>query len=131
MWPIIYYVKGTGKNKAKVIWMVNYTYGTMGLGKNPTAGKTLIAYGLPRNGSCNVVYDSDRIWPELKINDGEVKILFESTCWCDTTSPSPSIFGLRFVVPRKQFAYGSFYPFLTSVVIFTPKPGLFDENVPN
>ena len=73
------------------------------------------------------------IYPTLKINKGEVKIIIETLLvrnftWTGGASEK-SVLGLYIVNPRMSTNTDWRY-FFNSVVIFTPKPGLFDEDGP-
>jgi len=73
------------------------------------------------------------IYPTLKINKGEKKIIVETLMMRNTTwtngAADKSTVGLHLVNPPMT-KYGEFRYMFRSVVIFTPKPGLFDEDGP-
>ena len=59
------------------------------------------------------------IYPTLKINPNEIKIIFESNVHYSQLSP-----------PETRGGTGNDGIYFHSAVIFTPKPGLFDETPP-
>jgi hypothetical protein len=82
-----------------------------------------------------------KIHPDLKINPNEMKIIFErALCYhnlnnwmfsdgrlCRNVSIKDA-FGFYLLIPKSASARRRDY--FQTVVIFTPNPGLFDENVP-
>ncbi|MDR0678559.1 MAG: hypothetical protein LBF44_03425 [Holosporaceae bacterium] len=140
---ILYYVKGVGSNKAKIIWALsaNDDGKPPGTG-NPLFSTSTIPYS-PIQVDFNVEYNSEYILPGLTIKAGEVKMLYETMIWSisgvkkpDGTviwsggSPSPSLFGLYLIMPKKVIDFKNYYNCFRTVTIFTPRPGLFFENSP-
>ena len=74
------------------------------------------------------------IYPALKINPGETKIILECAVhYYNTDVPCSRAFGLRLLKlsPPALRAGSNDAIFFPSVVIFTPKPGLFDATAPS
>jgi hypothetical protein len=71
-----------------------------------------------------------QIYKELKIKKDEVKILVEFTNICKTSAASQA-FGFLMMNPKYSSAYGGLGHYFTSIVIFTPKPGLFRKTPPS
>ena len=144
---VVHYVKGLSGGKASVLWCCSIYSG-------PSTSPNTIYAGSWRGyaegswvtvkGGTNVTPSS--IYPTLKINEGEKKIIVESQIVSDSGRMNPSVyiptdnrdtrakkaFGLHLIFP-KSFSdenpdQGRYFP---SVVIFTPKPGLFDETPPS
>jgi len=141
-WHFIYYIKGLPGGKASVMWL-RYTF----------PQKSIIPRGMYCNSNDTNNYmkgsvinrgtnvEPSSIYPTLKINEGEAKIIVEChlSAYADSMSSSdynPSddsnacarkAFRLRLVNPKS--AGGQRY--FNSVVIFTPKPGLFTETRPD
>jgi len=75
----------------------------------------------------------------LKISEGEEKVIIDSNLWWrtgdkdntgNTVKTSREAFKFYLVSPKVTVPCGS-EAFFNSVVIFTPKPGLFDETAPS
>jgi hypothetical protein len=138
---VILYVKGFGNNTAKVVWTEQgslYEY-TDSIDKiqcwpnhydSPCISNTY--YTIGRIVNCNSIH------PELKINKDEEKVIIYLSFWTSfglkyydrvyvSTANAKRLFGF-YVLPikLKSGSNGLF----TASVIFTPKSGLFDENVP-
>jgi hypothetical protein len=79
------------------------------------------------------------IYPKLRINPNEKKIIVECCC-CYHKENGPDTFSdgrkCQNVSPREAFGLYILSPkakgegYFNSVIIFTPKPGLFDQNPP-
>jgi hypothetical protein len=76
------------------------------------------------NGDIDTEYDAASIHKDLKIKNGEVKMILDVMLW--STTKIADYVGFYVFKPKKDRTNGYFH----SVVIFTPKPGLFDENTP-
>ena len=120
----IYCIKGFADGKACVLWARRWhsaevTYEPSSVSITGRDSRSLVKLGTN-------VAPSD-IYKDLKINEGEIKIIIEAATHCYIN---------RFDA-KKTFGF-YIYPFkgifewiaLPSVVIFTPKPGLFSENPP-
>jgi hypothetical protein len=141
----VHCIKGLGNGEASVLWRVMYTpqrnmtpEDSISFGTRGNHGDTMVPY--TKKARSSVIYK------DLKINKDEIKILVE--CYslyiadnnyyfsdgrkCSDVSPREA-FG--FFVLRPTACAAGFSatqkPYFTSVVIFTPKPGLFNENPPN
>jgi hypothetical protein len=140
----IHCVKGEN-GKARVLWYLNFYVDAA----NPAAVAALSS----NNSSMSAVNCTSSalppasIYKDLKIKDGEIKILVQCSCFynnsatlwkfsdgrtCMDVSPREA-FGFM-VLPVKTSASNtgnsSVYVYYNPVVIFTPKPGLFDETPP-
>ena len=141
-WHFIYYVEGLPGGKASVRWL---RYPFLQTGTNPKEvqcnSKTESQYmhGSVVNWGTNV--EPSSIYPTLKINEGEAKIIVECHLHASNISMSsndynPSddnracarkAFRLRLVTPKTANSNRYF----NSVVIFSPKPGLFTDQRPD
>jgi len=141
---VIYYVKGLSGGKASFVWGRCF-YQAESL---TPSGCTINSNGANSaytviKGKTNV--EPSAIYPTLKINEGEVKILVEVQLVNDPSRMNPNgpmpdtrtdrsriAFGCRLIAPKTFFSantiQGRYFP---SVVIFTPKPGLFSETAPS
>ncbi len=140
---IIYYVKGVSDGKASVIWNQRlYNYNTT----IPSAW----SYGpiSSSDTSSKVVRGSNMlpstIHPLLKISEGEIKIIVE--CYIYTGSSRMSIkdyvatddisamarkaFKCLLATPHATYASNKDGYYFNTVAIFTPQPGLFNEDRP-
>ena len=130
----IYYIKGLDNGKASCIWRT-WTR----LYENPSK----IGYNsYTSDGGGSVVRfltntSPSNIYPTLKINSGEVKIIIETlierqngTSEYKNISDQESV-GTHFINPTIRSSSSTWSQMLHSVVIFTPKPGLFSETAPS
>jgi hypothetical protein len=119
----VVYVKGKADGNADVLWRMQYNFesnsspqGNANTGLRPasmTASDAASSIKYLTNSPAHL------ICKDLKINEGEIKILVE----CSIVA-GWSVF---WILRPPMFASSCF----TRVVIFTPKPGLFDENPPS
>ena len=142
----IHYVRGLSGGKASVLWSYEFAcYDAV----NPT-GWSIHHTGENYNKYCAVKHKTNvapkDIYPTLKINEGDDdKIIIECLFFCRDVTMSlnayaasdnqytraKKAFNCMLVTPRTiynggaNFGFGFYFP---SVVIFTPKKGLFDEN---
>ncbi|MDR2724123.1 MAG: hypothetical protein LBB25_02880 [Holosporaceae bacterium] len=130
----IYYVNGLGNGNAKVVWMV--------VSYLDDVYVSCVKYKPPQQHSGSSIKvsqncPSSQIFKDLRIEKGEFKIILE----CCHYYVSEYMFsdGRRNedVTPREAFGFYILNPrstvnsnFFTTVVVFTPKPGLFDESPP-
>ena len=137
----IYYVEGLSGGRASVIWSyVSYCYNAV----NPAGWLVDLDnsnYGVVRKKTD--VSPTD-IYPTLKINEGEVKIIIECPLFCRERTMSldayvasdsqdtraKKAFNCRLVTPKATYKTSQYGFYFNSVVIFTPKPGLFDRTPP-
>ena len=134
----IYCVKGTANGKASCIWRV----GVWTNSNSVISPKTLL-HDITRAGVDNSIinYKSDaspeEIYPQLKINSGDIKILIElfsewKASFKDNTGNKKGslkeALGLYVATPRYKKPDSTY--FFNTVVIFTPKSGLFDADGP-
>ncbi|MBO4405315.1 MAG: hypothetical protein J5821_01135 [Alphaproteobacteria bacterium] len=131
----IYCVKGTENGKASCMWRA----GVWTNSNSVTSPKTLLHDKTHAGVNNSIInYKSgaspEAIYSQLKINSGERKILIElfsewATYFKDNFGNQKGslkeALGLYVVTPRCK---GS--NFFNTVVIFTPKPGLFDDEGP-
>jgi hypothetical protein len=135
----IYCVKGTGTNRGKCLWRWDSIYQNTA----PSNSGSTIEYS--NNNYAVVRYyasetDTDNIFNGLTISEGEIKIIVEVShrtelCkYADGKSvssvPISKRFGFLILTPRCPTPAKSGSHF-HSVVIFTPKPGLFSETTPS
>jgi hypothetical protein len=132
----IYYVIGEDNNTASVIWGVHFhmdnlrAYKVECVGMSASHGYSYVQYLRKQVPS--------KIHPKLVIKPGEVKIIVECVCCYHHTVfsfsdgrlcsnvPAKEAFGFYILSPKAKSTDG----FFNSIVIFTPKPGLFDGTVP-
>ncbi len=145
------YIKGTGTNKAKIMW-TTYCYTTSSnpsvtaytsSGSNASAGASFF-YGK----TLNTEYDSTKINKDLKINSGEVKIIIElymcfrptykfnssTASWTAANAKSEISKRLGFyLLQSKESAAHSTTDlgYFNTIIIFSPRPGLFSETPPS
>jgi hypothetical protein len=139
---ILYCVVGTGDNKCKVMWSMSgqtnkKTIPTDGYIYSNASGSTLTQHvsSLFYSNSARLQREivSTSLYPNLSIKAGERKIILEIMCYF----PSPPqiqhsralgfwMLNLKPAVNYKNVACS----FFNTVVIFTPKPGLFDDTLP-
>jgi hypothetical protein len=138
----LFYIKGTGTNTAKIMWYV----GQSGLG-NPknrsfwkktsgtVAGWTRFAVGLP----INTEHSVELIKKGLTINNEEVKMILVSYLYIDESflmpnkiniKSTPSLWGFLTLDPKADRVNGSQRSYFEAIVVFSPKPGLFDDSGP-
>ena len=128
----MYYVRGLSNGKASCIWRTwtrlyespsKYGYNSY-TNDNPHSAVRYLTETVPAN-----------IYPTLKINPNEVKIIVETLIERDNSGVQYSgvsdrvSTGLYLVNPAK-IKDGTWSYMFHSVVIFTPKPGLFTETAP-
>ena len=136
-YTIIYYVKGLSGGKASCIWRKNiYTdssKATLPSGFPISTGTSAVGYSIVKFRS-NVT--PSEIYPSLKINEDEVKILIDNMqYWTknfknnegNTVATAREVFGYHLLNPKTT---SSTFMYTNTVSIFTPKPGLFDETGP-
>jgi hypothetical protein len=121
------------------MWMVaNYYYRnptereveTRTSGTIPLHGNSFLSREIKKN------YNTDRIYPGLTVKNEEIKIIADAYIYIDTGFKKPDG---NFVDPRVRgfFIVNPEYTgteikrgYFHTIVIFTPKPGLFSETVP-
>jgi len=118
------YVASESDNKASVKWLKNYTNYN---------GTTPSTYGYLTGGPYSSIKSGtdvtpSSIYPTLKINKGESKILIDINLYSEPYwHDHKKVFGLYLVKPKTSFAPARLFD---SVVIFTPKDGLFSTDPP-
>ncbi len=149
--PIIYYVKGNNDGTATTVWGKPFWTNDSPV-TSPATIKTEAQTSSHDISLINMGTNlqPSQIYQTLKINPGEVKIIVEAIIFFKTTDKDTSgksgytardVFGCRSVSPKLWFNKNSSYThidaagglrggYFNSVVIFTPKPGLFDETAP-
>jgi hypothetical protein len=134
----IYYVSGNSDNTASVVWAFIFHMDTN------ASEKVIITRHISthRYSMINILQNvaPTAIYPGLKINLGEKKIILECSCCYhnkpgdpDTFSdgrkcpavPVKTAFGLYITTPKARVEC-----YFNSIVIFTPKPDLFNETLP-
>ncbi|MDR1334501.1 MAG: hypothetical protein LBJ71_04765 [Holosporaceae bacterium] len=130
---VLHCVRGLGGGKASVLWQ-RAVY-TVDYSDSPSiivvvnghwSGRILVA--------ASASADMSAIYPDLKIQNGEIKIIVECTIMGgynftdgrlgDDVSPREA-FGLLILTPKNR--RGCYF---NTVAIFTPNPGLFDKTAP-
>ncbi|MDR0555700.1 MAG: hypothetical protein LBG20_01650 [Holosporaceae bacterium] len=131
------YIKGTGINKARIVWHS----GQVGFRAPPQRGfqcwtTTPIHLwinawsNVSRNLSVGVDYEADNLYKGLKINNGEIKIVVFVSYYV-TKNYLPLRIGLLLINPTPNYiSSGNQYIYFPVTVFFTPKPGLFSETPP-
>jgi Flp pilus assembly protein TadG len=135
----VYYVTGNSNGTASIVWALQFHMDSNFSEKVATKPETSThAYSVV-NFLTNITPSA--IHPKLRINPNEKKIIVECCCCyhdkpgepdtfsdgrkCQNVSPK-EVFGLYILSPKvKNQAYFNY------IVIFTPKPGLFDQNPPS
>ncbi len=148
--PIIYYVKGNQDGTATAVWGTALWTNDIVATRSPETIKTgtlTTSHDLSKIKNVGTNVSPSQIYPTLKIGPGEVKIIVEALIFFQldfkdingkSGYTSREIFGCRLVAPKiwkngnysQLDNYASRGAFFNSVVIFTPKPGLFDETPP-
>ena len=140
----IFCVKGNSNSTASVLWGKRFHF------TDKATTPSAVVIDTSSFHRCNIKNlqnaSPSEIYPTLKINPGEIKIIFESNVHYsqsgsyyfgdgrNTKNVSPSeAFGLRLYKlspPVTRGGTGNDGIYFHSAVIFTPKPGLFDETPP-
>ncbi|MBE6447447.1 MAG: hypothetical protein E7015_03115 [Alphaproteobacteria bacterium] len=135
--PFIHYIKGNDDGTASCVWNIEL---------HTASGK------YPSTIDCNVLQKThhmshvkylqntqlENIHPKLRINPGEIKLIVES---CILVSPSISdIYGTNYSIrnqlglyiatPETKGTLNNHFSAFTSVVILSPRAGLFSETPP-
>jgi hypothetical protein len=123
---LLCYVKGVGENRAIMKWWALNYWGAAPPSRSSICEKSGHHYDYVTilNGNIGVEYDASYIYKDLKIKNGEVKMILDVMLYTDGKLKSAGFFGFYVFTPKKDRTSGYFH----SVVIFTPKPGLFDED---
>jgi hypothetical protein len=123
---LLCYVKGVGENRAVMKWMVLNNYGATPPGRKWLIARSGHDYNFVTilNGDVGIEYDASYIHKDLKIRNGEVKMILDVMLWTDGSTKKANFWGFHIFAPKKDRTYGYFH----SVVIFTPNPGLFSED---
>ncbi|MDR1982449.1 MAG: hypothetical protein LBQ08_01460 [Holosporaceae bacterium] len=132
----VHCVKGLEDGKASVLWQIMYS------SQNNTTPAENFNTGVLEGHACSVVkylqnVDPSSILEGLKINKDEIKILIEYGLLYVLSTSGYAFTDGRIcldVSPQKAFGFLILSPkvsagdvYFTRVVVFTPKPGLFDE----
>ncbi len=134
----IHYIKGLAGGKASCKWGYSFFCKTAQTPSNwNNNGAKYSDIGVS-NVRWNASANPYTIYPKLKINEGEEKIIIESCFFWNTShadidgnrvNTSREAFKLHFVSPYSPVPDSQMY--FISDVIFTPKPGLFTETAPS
>jgi hypothetical protein len=137
----VYAVKGVSDEKASVVW-------TKELGTHWNAIKPISINVNSKKSAVSMAYKtnspSPEIYPELSIKNGEIKVIIELDLFCPRASLSQSgvfVFPggklVRDASAHQVFGFLLLNPpcsadalFFSTVIIFTPKHGIFSENEP-
>jgi hypothetical protein len=140
----IHCVKGNDNGTASLLWRMIFR------AQDATSPQTVVCGTRGEHGNSIVQYlanaQPSSIYNDLKIKNGEIKILVECTMLyfeninypfgdgrLSTTVSVGEAMGFWMLQPKASAgvsAAGGF-SFFSSVVIFTPKPGLFSETPPS
>ena len=126
----VYYVRGNADGTASCVWRAEMSTSDPGI-------KTVVGNGKHDQSIVNYAADvtPSLIYPKLTISEGEVKIIVEKFIFFNAGKDRfmdgkkhsvREAFGLYLLTPPVHGNLGYF----NSVVIFTPKRGLFDESGP-
>ena len=142
--PIICYVKGNSDGSATTVWSkVLWSGESESVSPTTIKSQTLTKTHDISSINMGTNLQPSQIHPNLKIKSGEIKIIVEAPIFLNTTYSkdingksgytSREAFGCRLVSPKRRLnstdeRRGGYF---NSVVIFTPKPGLFDETPPS
>jgi hypothetical protein len=142
----LFFVVGTGNDKCKVMWSARSSSGTpfrqgYGAPNNypcyivSSAGSVLTGAGssIIRPSSARIKKEtaSADLYPNLHIKAGEKKMILEIRyyIWDDSDFKPREWFGFRILNPGYIYG-GDGKNCFDDIVIFTPKPGLFDDTPP-
>jgi hypothetical protein len=130
----LYCVKGLENEKASAVWCVRWHSAN----ESSSPGAITLIWRDSRsivNMSSNV--DPSEIYPDLRIRKGEIKILIEVAFHYyfapDSTYGFTDSRKCSKVAPKTAFGFFVLNPpgkYFNTVVIFTPKPGLFGDAAP-
>lgn len=136
----IYCVKGIENGKASCLWRAG-----VWTNSDSVISPETLRHDVTQAGVSNSIINyktnasASEIYPNLKINSGDIKVIVElfsewSASYKDNVGNQKSslreALGLHVATSRYRGS-GNPYYFFNTVVIFTPKPGLFDETAPS
>ncbi|MDR1334237.1 MAG: hypothetical protein LBJ71_03400 [Holosporaceae bacterium] len=122
---LLCYVKGVGENRAVMKWWFLNNWGSAPPTRALTSAKSGHTYTLTiLNGNIGTEYDASYIHKDLKIKNGEVKMIFEVMLYPDGNPKPADFWGFYVFVPKRD---SKILGYFHSVVIFTPNSGLFSE----
>ncbi|MDR1235732.1 MAG: hypothetical protein LBJ96_01875 [Holosporaceae bacterium] len=135
------YLKGTGINKVKMIWAVVSNWGQPPPSRQigtMRAGASIHDHIMLPRVYTDTEYDASYICEDLKINAGEVKMMVDvylNASWCPggmfgKRRVSPGLWGLLVCSPEAESWGSNMGGWFHYKIIFTPKLGLFDEDLP-
>jgi hypothetical protein len=143
----LFFVVGTGNDRCKVMWSARSQSGT----------PNRYGFGAPNNYPCYIVSNegavlteagssvigksparikketvSTALHPSLHIKAGEKKMILEVRyyIWSDSEFKLQEWFGFKILNPGLNLEGSGGKNCFDNIVIFTPKPGLFDETPP-
>ncbi|MDR2781754.1 MAG: hypothetical protein LBB21_04880 [Holosporaceae bacterium] len=141
----IFCIKGTGNNMAQIKWAVLQSWG-----KNPvnrvffsSVTGSMPTYALFSGKSINVApCPAGEIAKGLEIEKDEIKILMQLSMHFNKNMLRPDgvklvkstpleMFGLYFLKPEVGVTSNTWYYYFAYSFVFTPKPGLFDDDSPS
>ena len=139
----VFCIKGNRDSTASVLWFQRFSFAE----DTPRPSSVRMDVGFPGRSNVKVLTDASpsEIYPTLKINPDEIKIIVECSVFYQhgdrygfsdgrsSAQVSPSqAFGLHLykLSPPKVRAGSNACLYFHSAVIFTPKPGLFDATAP-
>ncbi|MDR2781531.1 MAG: hypothetical protein LBB21_03720 [Holosporaceae bacterium] len=132
-------VRGTGNNRCKVMWSmfceIDGRASPSGAGTTNSEGQLLTtsAASIFCGNSARIKKECDStvLHPRLFIKAGEQRIIFETGYYYDTRWGGKPTFGFRLINPSPTpGTVGAYTKYFGTVVFFTPKSGLFDDNLP-
>lgn len=118
----VYYAVGTGVNRGKVVWIIgtNRDYSSQVHSTDSTYTALLSCKG--------VELEASSIYPSLKINRDEVKIIVECGFHLFEKDTARGAFNFLFLSPKKYGKLGQL--FFPAIAIFTPVGNAFSERIP-
>ncbi|MDR2781189.1 MAG: hypothetical protein LBB21_01870 [Holosporaceae bacterium] len=135
--PVLFFIKGLGGGKAKILWIIhpmwykppnNYDKPTIRYEVSDITHKT--CFSLVQT-NLNTSVDVASIWPTLHIADGEVKMILEVELFVSVSVVYHANFVKKLCFLTFQLKPICPYSYFNTIIVFTPKPGLFSENAPS
>ena len=140
----IHYVKGLSGGKASGIWALRFRIQE---GTTPTEWAYTVMKSTDSDSKVKwgTNLAQSTIYPTLKMDEGKYKIILECVLYNGESSMSNNeylatdsqstrakkSFKCRLITPKPNYKSDGHGYYFDSVVIFTPKPGLFDETAPS
>jgi len=123
--PMLLFVKGLDNGKAKIMWIVKAMWFPPG-GSAATTSASDASYHCLVNWNIGRELEPSAVCEGFSIKPGEIKMVLDYYFFSSTDTVPAAKWGLLILAPQKETVWGYFH----RVVIFIPKPGLFDDNPP-